>query len=593
MPETFPLARVRADRAGLALARRMFFDEGRAPATLVPGAIIESWRRCQSRGQRAGITPDITPVTVHELNALLERNEGLRRVCRPEMEALGAVAKATQSVLVLTDPEGLVLETIGDMRFASRAASVSLRPGTLWSEANSGTNAIGTAILQGSGVVVRGGEHFHAPHHILCCAAMPIFNPRGAMIGVLDLTSPAAQAHPHTLGLVEMAVSQIEHRQFDHDFDGADVMVISREADLLGTAREGVLVFEGQRLVAASRTGLSLTGLDYSALGQLNDEDIFRERISRAPGDISLRGRANGRLTARFRPCRPRMVRGARLAPASVSLIHDTAFSQGLQRGLTWREAGLNLLISGPAGTGKTTLAEAIHAAAAPHLPLFRLNCTRDPAQTLAGSLGAAEHAMGGTEGVTLLIEEIAALSSPLQARLAALLEQSSPGKHCFIATTLHPPESAAVSGALRPDLHYALAQGRIDLAPLCTRTDLGETLQALLAPSHSVDDEALEALLAHDWPGNLRELSGVLRAMAALSGTQTRLTWACLPAYLQRRDTPSGAPGNLNALTLGAMQAALDAAGGNVSLAARQLGVDRTTLYRRLLWKGRPRDPA
>lgn len=588
MPEPFPVARARTDHAGLQQARRMFFEEGRAPATLVPGAIIDSWRRCLSRGQASNHMPDITPVTVHELNAYLERNEGLRRVCRPEMEALGAVAKATQSVLVLSDPDGLVLETIGDLHFANRAAAVSLRPGTLWSEANSGTNAIGTAIMRGAGVVVRGAEHFHAPHSILCCAATPIFNPHGAIIGVLDLTGPAAQAHPHTLGLVEMAVSQIEHRQFDHSFDGADIMVISREAGLLGTAREGILVFEGRRLVAASRTGLSLAGLDYSALGAMHEEEIFREPLARGPGEMSLRGRSNGKLMARFRQRLPRMVRGARLAPEPEALIRDAAFSTALERGLTWIRAGLNLLISGPSGSGKTTLAETIHAALAPESPLIRLDCTLEDSGTLAASMGEAEYALKSADGATLLIKDVSAMPAPLQLRLSAALAKAPPGKGRLIATT---PEPQGAVGKLRADLYYMLAQGRITLPALSARADLGATLRALLGGKHDIEDEVLEALRTHGWPGNLRELSGVLRAMRALAGPNAPLTRAHLPDDLNRGGAEKqDQAGNLNALTLGAMQAALEAAGGNVSLAARQLGVDRTTLYRRLLWKGRPR---
>jgi transcriptional regulator of acetoin/glycerol metabolism len=590
MPELFPPPRVRADHIGLQQARRMFFEEGRAPTTLVPGAILESWRRCQSRGQTAGDRPDITPVTVHELNALLERNEGLRRVCRPEMEALGAVAKATQSVLVLTDAEGLVLETIGDMRFASRAAAVALRPGTLWSEAHSGTNAIGTALMQGTGVVVRGGEHFHAPHAILSCAATPIYDPRGAVIGVLDLTGPAAQAHPHTLGLVEMAVSQIEHRQFDQGFEGADIMVLSREPGLLGTAREGVLVFEGQRLVAASRSGLSLTGLDYAALGTLGEEEIFRETPARGPGELSLRGRANGRLFARFRPRLPRMVRGVCFTPAHTPILHDAVFSQGLERGLTWLGAGLNLLISGPGGVGKSTLAQTLHSTLTPETPLVRLDCTREDAAALAATLNEAEHALKGAGGVTLVIEDVCALPAPLQGRLCAVLATSTPGKGRLIATTTRQAGSEDAGPKLRAELLYTLAQGRIELPPLSARADLGKTLRALLPDNQTMEDGVFEALLAHGWPGNLRELSGVLRAMMALAGPGERLTCAHLPAYIAGAgEARSGAAGDLNTLTLGAMQAALEAAGGNVSRAARQLGVDRTTLYRRLLWKARP----
>ncbi len=126
------------------------------------------------------------------MRAAFDRSEALRQSCRPEIEALHAEAQATGSLVILTDADGLILDTLGSDSFAGRAAQVALRPGVPWSESLTGTNAIGTALIERRPVEVRGAEHYFEPHRILSCAAMPILGADGTVLGVLDLTGPAA-----------------------------------------------------------------------------------------------------------------------------------------------------------------------------------------------------------------------------------------------------------------------------------------------------------------------------------------------------------------------------------------------------------------
>ncbi len=84
---------------------------------------------------------------------------------------LAGEARDTGSVVILADADGMILDTIGDTGFLSRAAQVALRPGVSWTEASTGTNAIGTAIAERRPITVHGPEHFFAEHAVLSCAA--------------------------------------------------------------------------------------------------------------------------------------------------------------------------------------------------------------------------------------------------------------------------------------------------------------------------------------------------------------------------------------------------------------------------------------
>ncbi|MER2507701.1 MAG: helix-turn-helix domain-containing protein [Amaricoccus sp.] len=287
---------IRYGDSRIATARNQFFGEGRLPADQVGHAVLRSWIRCAEMGFRERATPAPDPLTQGELRHLHERHARFTRLCRPELELLAAEARETGSVVILTDAAGMILDSLGDTAFAGRAAQVALRPGVDWSEANTGTNAIGVALAERRAVAIHGAEHFFDGHELLSCAATPIVDPRGAMLGVLDISGSSGIPHTHALGLLRMAVSQIEHRLLRQRFEGCRVLRLHSDPSMLGTVREGVLVFRDGILVAANRRGLGMVGLDWDAL----DHAAFGELFEGAPGGrgaATLRG-AKGEVFA-------------------------------------------------------------------------------------------------------------------------------------------------------------------------------------------------------------------------------------------------------------------------------------------------------
>ena len=605
--------------AALSAARRKFFSGEVLPEGLVPAPILRSWQRCAEQGLDAGDTILAEPMTAGELRELQQKNEALRLLARPELVTLRAEARHTESVVILTDPQGLVLDTAGSTEFAGQAALVSLRPGVFWSENSTGTNAIGTALAERRAIEVRGAEHFFEPHGILHCAASPIFDPQGKLAGVLDMSGHASLQHTHAMGLVRLAVEQIEHRFFARGFEQMTVVRFHRHADLVGTAREGILVFDGSRLVAGNRRALHLVGLDRRALGRATREEIFAGSIgAAADGLIAQSGESYAAVVEEPRQATSRVSasptrRSRAAAPSGPFLTAEVRADLG--RAIRLVDAEIPLLIEGDTGAGKEVFARHLHALTRrAGKPFIAVNCAALPEGLIESELfgytagaftGASRSGARGlvqqAEGGILFLDEIGDMPLHLQSRLLRLLQDkevvplgaSKPQKADFVPVCATNRDLAAMveAGTFRRDLYFRIAQFTVRLPALAQMPDrrlVVETLWPRVAPEHGpLSDEVMERLAQHGWPGNFRELVGCLRTLAALHDPGEAIGIAALP--LSVREAPavaSAPPAELGALTQSAMQSALATHRGNMSAAARALGIDRSTLYRRLVWK-------
>lgn len=622
-------------------ARRRFFIEGASPEGLVPAPILRSWQRCSSLGLDIGEAPRAEPVSREALRERQERHELFRRITRPEMTALRQEARLTDSVVILTDEDGLVLEMTGDTEFAGRAARVALRPGVAWNETAIGTNAIGTALVERRPIGVHGGEHFFEPHRILTCAAAPIFDPRGMLAGVLDMSGHASVRPVHALGLVRLAVEQIEHRLFERGFEHCAILRFHEEADLVGTAREAILVFEGDRLIAANQRGLGLIGISWSALDQTRlDEVIGAATITDDVGAFRIRdGRVlHGRMSPPAEPLARRSRRASGTKAAAGQPVFDAATRAALERAVRLVDAEVPVLIHGETGAGKEIFARHVHEASTRHGgPFVAVNCAALPESLIEAELfgyeagaftGARRSGQAGlvreAHGGILFLDEIGDMPLAAQGRLLRVLQERQvrplggaavPVDFTLLCATHRPLAALLESGAFRQDLYFRIAHYVVELPALRDIADLKGLISRLFvalgggANGVTLDSEALSRLAAHDWPGNFRELTGTLRALLALAEPGRPLGLAALPAAL---NAPAKAPGptartgaaatrpraetgddSLSALTLEAMARAVDQCGGNLSRAAKMLGIDRSTLYRRLIWRAgeAPRD--
>ncbi len=600
----------------LAAAREKFFSGHVLPEGLVPAPILRSWQRCAEQGLDAGDSILAEPMTSGELRQLQQQNEALRLLSRPELLTLRAEAKLTDSVVILTDAKGTLLDVVGSAEFAGEAARVALQPGVAWSENSTGTNAIGTAMAERRAIAVHGGEHFFEPHGILHCAAAPILDPFGKLAGVLDMSGHADAGHTHALGLVRLAVEQIEHRFFARGFEDRTVLRFHRHGDLLGTPREGVLVFDGDRLVAGNRRALNLLGIDRLAFRKTTSDELF-ERL-----ETNLRSVKGERFSAAIR--RPEARADVSLHPGAVlppqaGPFMTPATRLDLDKAIRLVNAEIPVLVSGPTGSGKEVfarhLAERSNRAGK---PFVAVNCAALPESLIEAELfgyeagaftgarkGGAKGLVQQAEGGILFLDEIGDMPLLLQSRLLRVLQDKEvsplgggqPKKADFVAicATNRDLKAMVDAGTFRADLYFRIAQASIDLpalAQLPERRAVVEYLWQTHEAGHGkLPETVLERLEAYDWPGNLRELANTLHATSALAGPGQRVSLGDLPNHIQpalRSTATVSLHGELGELTEAAMRRAVDMNRGNLSAAARALGIDRSTLYRRLVWAGK-----
>lgn len=253
----------------------------------LPEIIQASWLRCRNYGMSSHWHVSQNPLSTTELHLQQERSHQLRRLALREMHILAHTLASTGRILLLADANGVVLDSQGDQAFLGRARKVSLIPGANWREQITGTNAIGTAIIERRFVQVIGPQHFFDENRFLACNAMPIMAPTGHLAGVLDLSNHAGENF-HTAGrLVRHAVAHIEH---DWVAEMATDLVVRfhPHPSWLHTPEEGILTFQDGMLSGASSRALSYLGLAPSAVGTVTWGGIFEKEPAYGTQELQL-----------------------------------------------------------------------------------------------------------------------------------------------------------------------------------------------------------------------------------------------------------------------------------------------------------------
>jgi two-component system, NtrC family, response regulator AtoC len=336
------------------------------------------------------------------------------------------------------------------------------------------------------------------------------------------------------------------------------------------------------------------------------------------PFSLSDLGEAVRRALERRRRSAP-VLRLADSAPGSGKPLPGVVGSSAAMRLVTDRVRLLAnnrapVLITGETGTGKELFARAIHALSERHNgPFLALNCAALSAEMIESELfghasgaftGAARSHNGvfhAADGGTVFLDEMGAMPLGLQARLLRAIEQRSVrplGTVEEVATNVRIVAASnarlrdlADSGQFRSDLLFRLSAFELDLPALRERgSDVIELAEHFLhnLPSpnapRALSEAAKQALLAYSWPGNVRELENGIRAAMALSHGKT-LEASELPARVREahKSRAESSRVDLDALERAHIERVLRETGGNRSEAARQLGIDRVTLYRKM----------
>lgn len=214
-----------------------------------------SWQRVAASGVDPGGAPEIAPLTQPEVERRRTAS-GMDRFLPLFTESLRAVLEAGQ-MLVLTDADGRVLWRRGTPAVRAMADRLGFVGGSAWTEANVGTNAIGTALVLGEPVHIHGPEHFVDAHTRWGCAAAPVIDPwTGRTVGVVDVSGPSTSMHGAGLAAVALA-ARVASLELVHERHRALDRLRTRFAPLPARVSGPVVVVDEDGHVALS-SGLQL-----------------------------------------------------------------------------------------------------------------------------------------------------------------------------------------------------------------------------------------------------------------------------------------------------------------------------------------------
>ncbi len=639
-----------ADR--LRIARRQWVETGTVADGLVAPVLRERWARSRGHGLPSdGRVPGAPHASAAQLARALEHRRRLVSQARPVMAFLSEQIRDSDSLVLLADPQGMLLHALGDAGFADRAARVALRPGAIWSEQWRGTNAIGTALAEDAPVVVHAGEHYLDRNAFLTCAAAPIADAAGRLLGVLDISGDRRGYHRHTLGLVRSGARMIEHQLFDARRADVAVLRLHAQPEGLGTVTEGLVALcEDGRILGATTAALELLRLPRAAIGAASSGRalaVAAPTLLHAPaasrhGAFPVRRHDGGELWARVDlpagAVRVATVRGgaagpgagpgagpvpARIERDALAALDtgDATMRLAVERARRVLGRPIPLLLQGESGVGKEVFARAVHASGPRRdRPFVAVNCAALPDALVEAELfgyrpgaftGAHRDGAPGrireAHGGTLFLDEIGDMPLAMQARLLRVLQERQVvplggGRPIDVdfqlvcATHRRLPDEVA-AGRFREDLYYRVNGLVQSLPALRDRGDQASLVAAMLRELEpgralTVDPALAAAFAAHRWPGNLRQLASALRtAGALLDEDEDCIGRHHLPDDLAEALAADGAgrrrvgePAlDLRRQAQHSVERTLRECGGNVSDAARRLGISRNTLYRKL----------
>ncbi len=616
--------------ASLHTARQYLLSDQALPQGLISDRLARSWLRCA----KAGLSPsrtvkDVPALHDNLLKQRLEEHQELVSHAQPVMEHLFSQVKHSNSMVVLADHSGTLLHVLGDGDFLPKAEQVALAPGASWQENHRGTNAIGTALAEYSAIAIRGAEHFLEQNSILTCTAAPLYDPQGQILGVIDISSEVQRYHPHTGGLVKTAAQMIENKLLLSRYQNAMRLHLHPHPKGIGTVGEGIIVLSEQGVGhTANRAALEMLELSYVELSQFPlrlwlEQQLSQHRNLHHLLPMSL---AKGK-TLYVQVVLPNKNTHATRDQKTVHVqdalsrldTGDEAIQKLVHKARKVAGTAIPILLHGESGVGKEWFAKAIHESGQrKNGPFVAINCAALPEQLIESELfgytagaftGARREGYRGriveAHGGTLFLDEIGDMPLSLQSRLLRVLQEREVtplggGKAIKVdfslvcATHRNLPQDIA-SGRFRADLYYRLNGMALVVPALRERSDFLILLRSLLQ-QHSpekfctISPSLQQALQHYSWPGNLRQLNNViLTAVTLLEQDDNLIDWphlsddmltalTPLPSSNQTSDTTT-----LERLSQQAIEQALSACGGNVSQAARQLGISRNTLYRRL----------
>ncbi|ARX66618.1 sigma-54-dependent Fis family transcriptional regulator [Bacillus thuringiensis] len=600
---------------------KKFVNEGVLDSNRINQRISESWHRCKQANVNPHMNKGQKILSSNIFQEQKKKSEIFLDIALPQIQNMRKTIDELQMMALLIDPDGYVLSLSGNKQTLKRAKHINFIEGVKWTESAVGTNAIGTALEIEEAIMISGTEHYTVASHSWSCAAAPIHNDDGKLIGVLDFSCPIEFSHPYMLGMVTSIAHAIE-RECSIRVHQNELHLIHRFLDVIDSDEQVVICNHRDVIVSASKSvrerinnwsRMKLEELMHHGLETKLEIPVYsNERMIGKCMYLKENKQMNTYSTLTF-------IKGITFSGVTGT---SRAFQHTLEEIKLVSPTDASVYVCGETGVGKEYVARAIHEnSPRKDGPFIAVNCGSLPKELMESELfGYAEGAFTGARrqgykgkfeqanGGTLFLDEIGEVPPEMQVALLRVLQERTitpigssklvPVNIRIITATHKDLLRLVEEGKFRQDLYYRLHVYPLYVPSLIERKeDIPYFIQHFCEQKNwnvVFPKSIYNQFLQHTWPGNIRELVNVLERIYILSqgreicekqvdfllqtmrGNQQQLE-------LQVENKTEHTLHFREKIQRDSMIEALQKTNGNVSLAAKLLNVPRSTFYKRM----------
>lgn len=630
--------------------------------------IAKSWISCYKVGIDPFGSVNHPFLNQYEFKKLMDDKKDLLTITRKVIANLYYAVAGSGFLFMLSDERGYIMDVIGDSDALENASKYKLIKGAGWAEEKVGTNGIGTALHIKRPIQVSGAEHYCQQNHFWTCSAAPIFDNKGQITGVLQISGPSYKNHMHTLGLaiaaVELIGDQIRLQQTSREL----TIINNRMNNIFLNVTDGIIVTDKDGMVVQVNPVAEniLAEKEHEIKGSLVtnfidktsliEEMLFTEEayndyelnVNTVKGSIhclssgkpirdDFNNMTGGLIFIKPISKTKKLVnfRGGHPIFQFEDIVGENQqFKKIIELGKIAAGSISHVLLQGESGTGKEVFAQAIHNMSSRREgPFVAINCGAIPRELIGSELfgyeggsftGAKKGGNPGkfelASGGTLFLDEIGDMPLEHQVALLRVLQDQRITRvggdktievdARIICATNKNLRLEVAKGNFREDLYYRLNVISIKLPPLRERREdipglldvfIKNTCQKLGMSFPYIEPTVFHCFKNYDWPGNVRELQNVVERMLNLAnGKMVSLEHLPEEMLSPNQDKLSLKDSSFstieeNTLEKQKIRELLDkseyqeltnrllAAKGNLSQVARELGISRNTLYKKI----------
>lgn len=600
---------------------KKFVDEGVLDSNRINERISESWYRCKQANVNPHMNKGQKILSSNIFQDQKKKSEIFLDIAIPQIQNMRKTIDELQMMALLIDPDGYVLSLSGNEQTLKRAKHISFIEGVKWTEAAVGTNAIGTALEIEEAIMISGTEHYSVASHSWSCAAAPIHNDDGKLIGVLDFSCPIEFSHPYMLGMVTSIAHAIE-RECSIRVHQNELHLIHRFLDVIDSDEQVVICNHRDVIVSASKKVRERV----SNWSRMKLEDLMQNGLK---PKLEVPVYSNDRMIGKCIYVKENKQGNVFSTSSFINGITfpgvigtSNAFQHTLEEIKLVSPTDASVYVCGETGVGKEYVARAIHEnSPRKNGPFIAVNCGSLPKELMESELfgyaegaftGARRHGYKGkfeqADGGTIFLDEIGEVPPEMQVALLRVLQERTvtpigsskeiPVNIRIITATHKDLLRLVEEGKFRQDLYYRLHVYPLYVPSLIERKeDIPYFIQHFCERKNwnvAFPKSICNQFSQHTWPGNIRELLNALERIYILSQgreiCEKQISFLLQTMMRNQHQlelqTENKTEDTLNfreKIQRDSMIEALEKTNGNVSLAAKLLDVPRSTFYKRM----------